>query len=90
VKAGSDSSALPNVGFHGTYADLRLSLIEKGVLETKANDPEKLTFTVDYAFKAPSPAASIVVGNNYSGPANWKTSSGQTLGDYLDSLTTED
>lgn len=90
VKAGSDSRALPNDSFKGTYADLRLNLIEKGVLKPHAQDPEKLTFTIDYAFKAPSPAAAVVVGNNYSGRANWKTTTGQTLGDYLDSLTSED
>jgi len=89
VKAGSDAAALANDSFKGAYLDLRSDLISKGVLVPKVGDSDKLSFTVDYAFSAPSPAAAIVVGNNYSGRANWKLSDGTTLGDYLDSLTTE-
>jgi hypothetical protein len=48
-----------------------------------------LIFAIDYAFTAPSPAAAVIVGNNISGNKNWKTSNGQLLGDYLDSLTNE-
>ena len=85
VKAGSDAVAQPNDSFKGTYFDLRLELVDKGVLVP--GDAAKLRFAVDYAFSASSPAAAVVVGNNYSGKANWKLPDGTTLGQYLDSLT---
>lgn len=87
VKEGSDASGQPNDSLAGSYLSLRSNLIEQGVLEEKEGDSSKLTFTTDYAFSAPSPAAAIVVGNNYSGNKYWKTEAEQTLGDYLDSLT---
>jgi hypothetical protein len=87
VKAGSDAAAQPNDSFKGTYFDLRSELVNKGVLVPIANDASKLRFEVDYAFSASSPAATVVVGNNYSGKANWKRGDGTTLGQYLDSLT---
>jgi hypothetical protein len=86
VKAGSDAAAQPNEGFKGGYFDLRSDLINKGVLIPKPDDNAKMCFAVDYAFTAPSPAAAVIVGNNYSGRANWKLPDGKTLGQYLDSL----
>jgi len=89
VKEGSDASGQANESLTGSYLNLRSNLIEQGVLIEKENDSGKLTFTTDYAFNAPSPAASVIVGNNYSGNQNWKTESDQTLGNYLDSLTSK-
>jgi hypothetical protein len=87
VKAGSDAAAQPNDSFKGTYFDLRSELVNKGVLVPNPDDAAKLLFVVDYAFSASSPAAAVVVGNNYSGKSNWKLPDGTTLGQYLDSLT---
>jgi hypothetical protein len=86
VKAGSDAAALPNDSFRGTYLDLRATLIEKGVLVSSSESHANLKFALDYAFSASSAAAAVIVGNNYSGKANWKLPDGSTLGQYLDSL----
>lgn len=89
VKAGSDASATINEkSLSAGYASLRENLIGKGVLLTKDGPDNLLTFAVDYAFTAPSAAAAVVVGNNASGNAMWKTHDNKTLGDYLDSLIT--
>lgn len=87
VKAGSDVNPQINESFTGSYSDLRQKLIDQGVIAPRPEEPAKLHFTIDYAFSASSPAAAVIVGNNFSGTKNWKTSSGITLGDYLDSLT---
>jgi hypothetical protein len=89
VKAGSDAIAQVNESFKGSYFDLRSALIETGVLIPKSDDPEKLTFAVDYAFEASSAAASVIVGNQFSGPLNWKANGNQTLGQYQANLSTE-
>jgi hypothetical protein len=87
VKAGSDVNPIINESFTGSYSEIRQRLIDQGVIAPRPGDPSKLHFTIDYAFSAPSPAAAVIVGNNFSGTKNWKTSDGTTLGDYLDSLT---
>lgn len=87
VKAGSDVSPTINASFTGSYSGIRQKLIEQGVIAPRPSDTTKLHFTVDYPFSAPSPAAAVIVGSNYSGTQNWKTNDGITLGDYLDSLT---
>lgn len=89
VRAGSDAIGTPNESLAGSYLDLRAKLIAQGVLLPKTNDGSKLAFAVDFAFSAPSPAAAVVVGNNVSGNKVWKTDTGQSLGEYLDSLTRE-
>jgi len=87
VMAGSDATLTANESFTGSYADLRKKLINQGVIVPKANDPTKMTFAIDYAFSAPSPAGAVIVGNNISGTKNWKTNTGQTLGDFLEMMT---
>lgn len=88
VKAGSDVSPTINDSFTGSYSSIRQKLIDQGVIAPRPTDATKLHFTIDYAFSAPSPAAAVIVGNNFSGTKNWKTSNGTTLGDYLEALTT--
>lgn len=83
VKAGSDAAATVNKGFKGGYLALHQKLINQGVLVPKPGQPDLLTFAVDYAFSASSAAAAVIAGNNMAGPKTWKTSSDQTLGDYL-------
>ena len=83
VKAGSDAAATVNKGFKGGYLALHQKLINQGVLVPKPGQPDLLSFAVDYAFSASSAAAAVIAGNNMAGPSTWKTSSDQTLGDYL-------
>lgn len=90
VRATSEASATPNESLQPGYAELRKKLIDQGVLVKDLNDNSKLRFAVDYAFTAPSPAAAIVVGNNYSGTKNWKTQEGTELGEYIESMTKEE
>ena len=86
VKKGSDAKATPNASLQViSWLTNREKLIKQGVLIESEEDPAKLKFTVDYPFATSSEAASIVVGNNFSGNKNWKTEAGQSLGDYLDS-----
>lgn len=89
VKACSEATATSNDSFTGSYFDLRKKLIDQGVIVPKVDDSTKLVFAIDFAFSAPSPAAAVIVGNNVSGKKTWKTNDAQTLGDYLDSLTTD-
>jgi len=86
VKMGSDAIAKAGDSFKGGYATLRQNLIEQGVLVPKIGVPDKLTFTIDYPFNAPSAAAATIVGNNINGNSAWKTDASQSLGEYLESL----
>lgn len=88
VKAGSEATAEPSPSFIGTYFNLHKQLIDQRVVVPKVGDSTKLVFAIDYAFKAASAAASVVIGNNASGKTYWKTDADKTLGDYLDELTT--
>jgi hypothetical protein len=83
VRAGSDVNPTAYDSFTGGYADLRQKLIAQGVIAPKPESSGKLHFTLDYAFSAPSAAASVIAGGRTSGTANWKTTIGVTLGDYL-------
>ena len=83
VRAGSDVNPTAYEAFTGGYADLRQKLIDQGVIAPNPDGSGKLQFTLDYAFSAPSAAASVIAGGNTSGTANWKTKIGITLGDYL-------
>ncbi len=86
VKQGSLASATANESRSGSYGALRRRLITQGVMAIVNDDTTKLSFTVDYSFDAPSAAAAVIIGNNASGNKFWKTSSGQSLGDYRVSL----
>ncbi len=83
VRAGSDANPTAYESFTGGYADLRQKLIDQGVIVPNPDGSGKHQFTLDYAFSAPSAAASVIAGGNTSGTANWKTKIGITLGDYL-------
>ena len=85
VKQGSDATRQESEGLSGGYSDLRTELVSQGVLAPKPGEElAKYTFTVDYAFAAPSAAAAVVVGSNNNGKKSWKTPEGESLGDYLD------
>lgn len=84
VKAGSDASVKVNEkSLSDGYSSLRDKLISQEVLVPKPDASELLVFAVDYAFTAPSAAAAVIMGNNASGNAVWKTETDQTLGEYL-------
>ena len=57
---------------------LRQKLLSSGLLIKQA---DRLKFTQDCEFKSPSAAAAIVRGGNASGPREWRTEDGTTLGD---------
>lgn len=87
VYAGSDASQSINPNsLSAGYASLREKLVAQGVLVPKPDSPKLLSFSVDYAFSAPSAAAAIIIGNNASGNSVWKTRVGQTLGSLIETL----
>lgn len=90
VRAGSDVNPTAYESFTGGYADLRQKLIDQGVIGPKPDGSGRMHFTLDYAFSAPSAAASVIAGGNTSGTANWKTTIGITLGVYLKRTITSD
>ncbi len=64
-----------NVG----YYNLRLRLLEEGVLVTQG---DVLIFSRDYVFSSPSAAAATVMGRTANGRVEWKTAEGLTLEEY--------
>ena len=64
-----------NVG----YYNLRLRLLEEGVLVTRG---DVLNFSRDYVFSSPSAAAATVMGRSANGRVEWKTAEGRTLEEY--------
>jgi hypothetical protein len=58
------------------YGELRDRLISNGTL---IPNNDKLIFNRNYPFTASSPAASIILGYNVSGPQTWKDKFGKTL-----------
>jgi SpoVK/Ycf46/Vps4 family AAA+-type ATPase len=71
------STALEVGGEHHDYHRLRDLLLAEGKL-TRGQHPNVLVFSTNVAFKKPSPAASVVLGRNASGPLEWKIG-GKTL-----------
>jgi hypothetical protein len=55
---------------------MRNKLLEAGVIVAKG---EHLEFPDDYIFSSASAAASIVLGRNANGLADWKLKDGRTL-----------
>ena len=62
-----------------SFAKLRQSLIDKGIIVKKGDE---LELTDDYIFSSPSTAAVIVMGRNANGLTEWKLANGQTLKGY--------
>jgi hypothetical protein len=79
VKAGSHAvlETVPSMKQYvrGMY-DLRLDLIESGVLAQKEDN---YVFTQDYVFSSPSTAAAVVLGRSANGRTDWKDKSGRSL-----------
>ena len=86
VLEGSLASGVAYKAMPIGYQKLRNQLIEQGVLIPMSTDSEKMKFTQDYAFSAPSAAASVVAGASRAGSDAWKTKAGLELGNFLKSL----
>lgn len=63
-----------------TYRNLRLQLIQSGVL-VEANGAS-YRFEQDYSFGAPTAAAQVVSGSTVNGRYAWKTADGESLADW--------
>lgn len=74
IKAGSQAAG--KVGTSCQTGHIRQELLESGVLKVEG---EKLLFTQDYAFSAPSVAADVVLGRASNGRIEWKDENGITL-----------
>lgn len=84
VRAGSRARKVEVQALLPTYKNLRMQLVQSGVLETF--DEASYQFTQDYAFSAPTPAAQVVCGSTATGRTAWKTESGNmTFADWQDS-----
>ena len=60
----------------------RQMLLDSGTL-TETEDGKQLIFKEDYTFKTPSSAAAFLIGGAADGLRQWKSKSGETLGDQL-------
>lgn len=80
VLKGSPVKKDKNNGINKGYAALRDELISKEVL-IPSTDGSHYLFAIDYAFNSSSAAAAVIVGNNTSGPANWRDHVGTALKD---------
>ncbi|MEC5128368.1 GIY-YIG nuclease family protein [Verrucomicrobiales bacterium BCK34] len=89
VLAGSHARVDVLKGLSEGYRKLRKQLIEQGVLVSDPSAENRLVFAQDYAFSAPSPAASIVAAGATAGTTAWKTEKGEGLAAYLESLTSK-
>jgi hypothetical protein len=90
VKAGSQAvlETVPSMKQYvrGMY-DLRLDLIESGVLAQKE---DYYVFTQDYVFSSPSTAAAVVLGRSANGRTDWKDKNGRTLKQIQEAVTSID
>jgi len=76
VRTGSTASLTTVPSCHSYLIELRIALLENGVLIERDGS---LTFTQDYVFASPSTAAGVVLGRSANGREEWKTKKGQTL-----------
>jgi hypothetical protein len=76
VFKGSKASAVVVNSLPLNLSKLRQKLIDSGLL---VNRGDYLEFLDDCVFTSPSTAASILMGRNANGPAEWKLKSGQSL-----------
>lgn len=61
---------------HGWTHDLRVDLLDNGVLAATADG---LVFTQDYVFRSPSPSAAVLLGRSANGREDWRTADGRAL-----------
>ncbi len=83
VKKDSTARKFETPSLQPTYKNLRIQLIQSGVLDSI--DDQSYRFTQDYAFSAPTPAAQVVCGSSANGRTAWKTGDdGTTFADWQD------
>jgi hypothetical protein len=83
VKKGSEAMKTDTPSLLPSSKKLRTHLLESGVLLPKE---EKLVFTQDYVFRAPSPAAEVILGRSESGRRIWKDKDGKTLAELQEAM----
>lgn len=76
VKKGSEATKTDTPSLLSSSKKLRNHLIDHNVLIAKG---EQLVFSQDYMFRAPSPAAEVVLGRSENGRRVWKDKDGKTL-----------
>ena len=76
VRAGSQAVHKETKSIHAYLTDMRLSMLEQGVLVDRGQYHE---MTQDYTFNSPSTAAGVLLGRSANGRREWKTNDGRTL-----------
>ena len=85
-RAVGDDKITPSMLEHIPHVkDRRDELIRQGVLTAEG---ETYVFQQDYVFGSPSTAASVVMGRNANGRADWKTTDGKSLKELQDTSAT--
>lgn len=76
VLAGSHGSKTESPAIHAYLAEMRRTLLSKGVFE-EAGD--RLRVAQDYTFDSPSTASGVLLGRTSNGRIEWKDANGRTL-----------
>lgn len=76
VRAGSTAVKSETASIHAYLAELRRTLVGKGVL---VDAGERYRLAQDYTFNSPSTAAGVLLGRTANGRTEWKDSYGRTL-----------
>ena len=76
VREGSEAVKSEVPSCHAYLKELRVALIDNGVLKQKGSN---YVFTQDYVFSSPSTAAGVVQGRSANGRIDWQTKEGRTL-----------
>jgi hypothetical protein len=76
VRAGATAVKIEVPSIHAYLANLRHTLVQKGVLE---DGGEIFRFAQDYTFPSPSTAAGVLLGRSSNGRIEWKNLKGHTL-----------
>lgn len=82
VTEGSKARKSETASLQPTYKNLRLQLIQNGVL--KEFDELTYEFSQDYAFSASTPAAQVVCASSANGRTFWKLDDGRTFAEWED------
>jgi len=83
VKKDSEATKTDTPSLLSSSKKLRAHLMENGVLVPAG---EKLVFAQDYMFRAPSPAAEVILGRSENGRRIWKDKDGKTLADLQEAM----
>lgn len=83
VKKGSEAMKTDTPSLLSSSKKLRNHLMESNVLVLSG---EKLVFSQDYIFRAPSPAAEVILGRSENGRRIWKDANGKTLAELQEAM----